>query len=482
MPTFKGIRAELKVTDKAPPTQRELIITNFGIEAPSVEFEEIETQKPSGEKVYTSVICSFCGCLCDDLEVKVSNGRIVEVKRACPLGRSKIAHYLENRVLKPMIKIDGKFVETSLENAIKKTAEILVNASYPLIYGWSSTSTEAIRLGVELAELLGAALDNTSVMCHGPTILGVQEVGTVAATLGQIRNHADLMIYWGCNPFHAHPKHPARYSAMAKGAYVKTRKERKIIVIDVRETPTARIADLFIKVKPGGDYELIKALRMAINDLDIEVDEVSGVPTEKIYELSDIMRSAKFGALFFGLGVTMTKGKGRNIEEVIKLVQELNSWTKFVLMPMRGHYNVVGANMATLWATGFPFAVDFSRGYPRHNPGVTSATDLLLNGDVDAALIVASDPVAHFPAQAVKNLTKIPVITIDPKWNLTSLISQIVIPAAIVGVECEGSAYRMDKVPLRLKKLVDPPPGVPSDEEIMKMLIREIKKLKGVSA
>ena len=482
MPTFKGILAEVRSTDKKPLSPSELISHVHGVKVPNVEISEFKVQKSGEEKVYTSVICSFCGCLCDDLEVKVKDGRIIEVKRACPLGRSKILHYLENRVLKPMIKVDGKFAETSLEHAIRKAAEILVNASYPLLYGWSSTSTEAIRIGVELAELLGAAFDNTSVMCHGPTILGVQEAGTVAATLGQIRNYADLIIYWGCNPFHAHPKHPARYSAMAKGVYVKTRKERKVVVVDVRETPTAKVADIFIKVKPGGDYELIKALRMAVNDLDIEAEEVSGVPTDKIYELADMMRSAKFGALFFGLGVTMTRGKGRNIEEVIKLVQELNSWTKFVLLPMRGHYNVVGANMATLWATGFPYAVDFSRGYPRHNPGVTSASDLLLNGDVDAALIVASDPVAHFPAQAVKNLTKIPVITVDPKWNLTSLISQVVIPSAIVGIECEGSAYRMDKVVLRLKKLVEPPPGVLSDEEILKMLLHEVKKLKGVEA
>ncbi len=479
MPTFKGVRAQLKVTDEKPLTQIELLSKIYGLEVPGVKVEEPEAK--GVEKTFSSVICSFCGCLCDDLEVKVKDGIIVEVKGACPLGYSKIMHYRENRILKPYIRDGTKFIEVTLDEAVRKAAEILVNASYPLLYGWSSTSTEAIRLGVELAELLGGVMDNTSVMCHGPTILGVQEAGTVAATLGQIRNFADLMIYWGCNPFHAHPKHPARYSAMSRGYYIKSRAERKIVVVDVRETPTAKIADLFIRVRPGEDFELIRALRMAVNDMDIEADEIAGVQVEKIYELADIMRTAKFGVLFFGLGVTMTRGKGRNIEEVIRLVQDLNNWTKFVLMPMRGHFNVVGANMATLWATGFPYAVDFSKGYPKHNPGVTSAPDLLMDGDVDAALIVASDPVAHFPAEAVKHLVKIPVITIDPKWNLTSLISQVVIPSAFVGIECEGTAYRMDKVVLRLKKLVDPPPGVLSDEEILMKLINEVKRLKGVA-
>lgn len=478
MPTFKGVEAEVTATEKQPLTTINLLKEYCEIELPSIIHEKIKVNEEGEEKVHEAVICTFCGCLCDDLQVKVKGNKIIEVRRACQLGRSKILHRLENRILSPLIKEEGKFIKVDYDTAIKKTAEILVNASYPLLYGWSSTSTETIRLGVELAELVGAAFDNTSVMCHGPTILGVQEAGTVAATLGKIRNYADLIIYWGCNPVFAHPRHLARYSAMARGIYVKTRKERKIVVVDVRETPTAKIADLFIKIKPNSDYELIKALRMIINDLDVEVDEVGGVPLEEIYELADIMRSAKYGALLFGLGVTMTKGKGRNIEEVIRLVQDLNNWTKFVLLPMRGHYNVVGANMASLWLTGFPYALDFARGYPRHNPGVTSATELLLNGEVDAALIVASDPAAHFPAVAVKNLAKIPVITIDPKWNMTCLISEIIIPSAYAGIECEGSAYRMDKVVLHLKKIVDPPPGILSDEAILKRIIKEVKKLR----
>jgi len=285
------------------------------------------------------------------------------------------------------------------------------------------------------------------------------------------------MVYWGCNPLHAHPRHVNRYSALAKGIFVKSRKNRKIVVIDVRETDSAKLADLFIKVEPGRDYELISALRALIKGYDVEFDEVAGVDIETIRKLAEMMITAKFGVIFYGLGLTMSIGKGRNIEEIIRLAQDLNEWTKFVALPMRGHYNVVGANQVSAWITGYAFAVDFRRKYPRHNPGVTSATDLLNEGNVDAALIVASDPVAHFPAKAVENLLKIPVITLDPKWNLTAAISTVVIPVAMAGVEVEGTAYRMDKVPLRVKKLIEPPNGILSDEEVLKLLLEEIKKL-----
>ncbi|RLF13850.1 MAG: formylmethanofuran dehydrogenase subunit B, partial [Thermoprotei archaeon] len=323
--------------------------------------------------------------------------------------------------------------------------------------------------------------DNTAVVCHGPTILGTQQVGVVTATLGQIKNRADLIIYWGCNPLHAHPRHTVRYSAMAKGRFVEGRKARKVVVVDVRPTPTSKIADLFVKVEPGMDYELITALRMAVKGHTIEAEEVAGVPREIIDKLADMMLSAKFGALFFGMGLTMTRGKGRNVEEAIKLVQDLNEWTKFVLLGMRGHFNVTGTNAVMAWLTGYPYAIDFSRGFPRSNPGVTSATDVLLRGEVDAALIVASHPASHFPRRAVEHLAKIPTVVIDPRWSPTAAMADVFIPTTYVGIEEEGTIYRMDKVPLRAKKLVEPPPGLKSDVEVLSEIIEKVKGLKAAA-
>ena len=477
MPTFKGIPVKVSKTEKKVLNVWELFEKEYNVKLYTEDFASENINAKAETKVIKNVVCSFCGCLCDDLEVEVSGNRILKVKKACALGMSKIIHSNKNRILHPYIRVNGRLEKTDLETAIKKAAKILVESKFPLLYGWSNTTVEAIRLGAELAEYLGGVFDNTSVVCHGPTVLGVQEAGYVTATLGQIRNYADLMIYWGCNPLHAHPRHANRYSALAKGVFVKSRKERKIVVIDVKETDSVKLADLFIKVEPGRDYELISALRALIKGYDVEFDEVAGVDIETIRKLVEMMITAKFGVIFYGLGLTMSIGKGRNIEEIIRLAQDLNEWTKFVALPMRGHYNVVGANQVSTWSTGYAFAVDFRRKYPRHNPGVTSATDLLNEGNVDAALIVASDPVAHFPAKAVENLLKIPVITLDPKWNLTAAISTVVIPVAMAGVEVEGTAYRMDKVPLRVKKLVEPPNGVLSDEEVLKLLLEEIKKL-----
>ncbi len=85
------------------------------------------------------------------------------------------------------------------------------------------------------------------------------------ATLGQIKNRADLIIFWGCNPAEAHPRHALRYSSNVCGRFTPDgRAGRKVIVVDVRETRTSKNADLFVRINPGEDYQVISALRMML--------------------------------------------------------------------------------------------------------------------------------------------------------------------------------------------------------------------------
>ncbi|NWF87579.1 formylmethanofuran dehydrogenase subunit B [Candidatus Bathyarchaeota archaeon] len=475
--------------------------------------------------VVKAVTCPVCGSLCDDIELTIQNGRIVKVKKGCAMCESKFLGYNgEHRVLKPLIRKNGKLVKTTVKEAVKRAAEILAEANYPILYGWSSTSCEAMRVGLELAEEVGGVIDNTSVICHGPSILSIQDVGIPSCTLGQIRHRADLVIYWGSDPWSAHPRHIERYTAFSQGRFENSawrgyltklkasqvrkkiesavrrvflkekpsvsvyirrgppptilREGRKLVVIDVRRTRSAQMADYFIQVEPNKDYELLQAFRALIRDEELEVNEVAGVPVEYLEEVADVMIGCNFGILFFGLGLTMSSGKLRNIDAALSLIRDLNMRTKFAIMPMRGHFNVTGANTVFTWQSGYPYAVDFSLGYPRYNPGETSVVDVLLRKESDAALIIASDPVANFPRKAVEHLVKNPLIVIDPHMNATAQMADVVFPSTFVGIEASGTAYRMDHVPLPLKKVVEPPQGVLTDEEILRRILSEVKKMR----
>ncbi|MCP8312678.1 MAG: formylmethanofuran dehydrogenase subunit B [Candidatus Methylarchaceae archaeon HK02M1] len=428
---------------------------------------------------FENVVCPICGCLCDDIVATVDDNKIKRVKNSCSISATKFLNYYKHRLTSPLIRKNGEQIPVRLEEAVENVAEILTNAEYPAIYGMALSSCEAQGLGVELAEELGGVIDNQTVTCHGPTALGMHDIGMPTCTLGEVRHRADLIIYWGSNVEESHPRHLRRYSVLSKGRFRKEREERKMVVIDVRKTASAKHADLFIQIEQGQDFELMSALRMILQFNEIEEESVAGIPVEKIEELAELLRNCEFGILFFGLGLTMSRGKERNIDAAISLVRDLNKWAKFSIIPMRGHYNVTGMNEVTTWQTGYPYAVDLSRGYPWYNPGETSFVDILSRGECDAALIIASDPLAHFPKDVAQNLCKIPFAVIDPHPSVTSLVADVVIPSAFTGIEAEGSAYRMDAIPLRLKKVLEPPSGIYSDEEIIQMILEKVRSMRG---
>lgn len=435
-------------------------------------------------KTVYDVVCPFCGTLCDDLEVdvEVQSNEVVEVRNACQIGTAKYysANPSEHRFEKPMIRKNGELVEASWDEALDKSAEILAASKRPLLYGFSSTECEAQGEGVELAEILGGVLDNTASVCHGPTLLAEQDVGVPSSTLGEYKNRADLVIFWGSNPVHAHPRHLGRYSEFIRGYFRKDgRNDRFVVVVDPRNTHTAQIADMWIQVNPNEDYELFNALRAVLRGVDLDEKEISGVPKEQIEELVDIAKGCNYGVIFFGMGLTQSLAHHRNIDSAVCLTRELNDHTKFLITPMRGHYNVSGANTVFTWNTGYAYSIDFSRGYPRYNPGEFSSVPILMRDEADASLIVASDPASNFPKDSVKNMFKHPLIVIDPHETPTSAYADVVLPAAIAGIECEGTAYRMDHVPLRLRKVKDAPGESLTDYEILKRLIEKVKEKKG---
>lgn len=416
------------------------------------------------------VVCPFCGCLCDDIALEIKDGTIVRNENGCAISKSKFLNHTRDRMETPSVRIDGNLVPTTLEEAVKSAARILASAKRPLVYGLSSTENDAHREAYRIAEMLGGVVDNTSSVCHGPTVIGSQESGEIHGSLGEVRNRADFVVYWGANPQYAHPRHMSRFTRAA-GLYNET---REIVVVDIRRSVSAGAADRFMQIEPGFDLEVLGAMRAILRGHVLDVESVGGLSTSELYELVQRMKAASYGTLFFGLGLSQSRGKHHNVDAAIRLVQDLNRYTRWTMLPMRGHYNVTGANKTSTWQTGYPFAVDYSRSYPRYQPGEYTAIDLLRRDEVDAILNVAADPAAHFPGRLVRELGRIPIINLDPKQNMTSLVAAVNIPTAISGIETDGAASRMDGLPLYLKKCVEPPEGVKPDRDILRMILEEI--------
>lgn len=427
-------------------------------------------------RIVEDATCTFCGCVCDDIELHVQGTSIVKAKNACVLGKAWfLNHDIEDC---PSCLIEGR--PASVQEGVRRAAEILVQARYPLTYGLSDTTSESQRVAASITDWIGGLLDTTTSVCHGPSGMAFQGVGEVTASLGEVKNRGDMIIFWGSNPAESHPRHFTKYSLMPKGMFVPNgRADRTCVIVDVRRTKSAKAADLFIQIKPRKDFEALWTLRALLKGVPLDAEQVeqeTGVSLEVWRDLCDRMKQARFGVIFFGMGLTMTRGKHANSEALLALTRDLNQFTRFVCKPNRGHGNVTGADNVVAWRTGFPFGVNLAKGYPRFNPGEYTAADVLARGEADAALIIASDPMANFSEPARRHLASIPYVALDPKETPTTRQATVAFCVATYGINVPGTVYRMDDVPIPLRPAFPSPH--PSDYDILKGIERQVRQIK----
>ena len=428
--------------------------------------------KTMKERIIESAVCPFCACLCDDVVISVdpASNEIKEIRNACAVGTQKfLSTRNADRVQKP--RVNGK--ETDYEAAIQKAVEILKTAKKPLIYGLSNSGYNAQRVALEIAKHKKGVYDTSESICHNLLYSELRKgkYPFYYALLDEIRDNANVIIYWGANPIVSHPRHLSRYSVYPVGRYaLKGVMDRELITIDVVDSELKKISRWFLRLNPGDDAKLAEIMTRLVNgDTSVlQVDDEMDMDT--IVKLTDRLKKAFYGVIFVGLGALSSEAATKNVEAIFALVDALNkTGVRYVLFPMKGHFNVMGAVQLLLRETGYPFGLDFSRDR-MFEPGKTTVLDVL--EEVDAALIVGADPFSSFPKAKAKELCDMPVISIDPFETPTTFNSSVVFPAAITGVEAEGIAYRMDGLPLKLDKILDC--EYPSDKQILERIYRAL--------
>jgi formylmethanofuran dehydrogenase subunit B len=221
-------------------------------------------------------------------------------------------------------------------------------------------------------------------------VLAVQERGRCSATLGELRHRADIVVFWGLDPDHAYPRLRSRYLPERAGLQ-------------------------FISV-----------------DLSVEAAALTraAILGHGTTPLAERLVKGKYVAI-----VVDGEQRAEYIEALVALTETLNGPTRAALLILRGGGNRVGADSVLTWQTGYPKAIDFSRGAPRYCPYDSY--------DFDATLVIGSS-------------TRAPqTINIGPRANDGPAI--IAIDTGIAGIHDGGTAVRLDEIPLPLRP---PLPGM----------------------
>jgi formylmethanofuran dehydrogenase subunit B len=376
--------------------------------------------------------CGGCGCGCDDIEVAVAAGAPEGATGTCPLGDAWLAERTAEPP--PPAHVDGR--EVDLADAVEAAAAILGEARLPLVCGLGETDCESQRAAVALAEALGAVIDPSDSAAAASQALGVS-----TATFGDVRDRADLVVAWRADPVSSNPRllPRLRLDRVARPA------ERTLVVVDGRRSATAAEADEFIEVAAELDFEALWALRALAREVPLERDLAARLPLHALEQLAARLRACSYGVVLHG-----SAGYANSLA-LLALVRDLARGAHVVALPLRREAGARGAEDVLAWQTGYPAAVSFARGHPRARPGEFSAAGLLERGEPDAAVVVGFDALRQLPPSAADHLRRIPMVVVDPRATETASAARVAFGTAAAGVQREGTAHRMDGVPVTLR-------------------------------
>ncbi len=378
------------------------------------------------------MICTGCALLCDDIEENDC------VKHACRIGRAHITSMQETR---PMVAQEI----VGMDVAIKSAADILADAENPIFVGFGNCITETQETGITLAEKIGAGIQTF----HTEIFDDILDGALKTCTLPEVRDYADVVVFWGTDPMNTHPRLLSKYAYYPRGEKRQRgwEEDRTAITIDIRESYTASICRDTHIIPPHGHADFMGALMDALRN---KVPKTA-YDKKRILKLAGVLKKAEFGVLFAGADLIRSVPR----DMLIRLMEQLNSVSDFRILPL-----VPGYNLRSIAAQ--------LHGRPdRGDGGAGSGSGVDLQ-DSDCVLCLGFDLMNSLPADRINGKT----IVIDPNETLQSRYADVVIPCAAGGVDCAGTAVRMDGINVEL--LQSRESERISDQEIMRQLLEVV--------
>ena len=308
----------------------------------ATEEEKKNFPRPDAQTEYRRSICTHCSVGCGVL-AEIQNGVWVgqepdyesplNIGAHCTKGAAARDHGFGHRRVKFPLKLEnGAWKRLSWDQAINEIGDRLLKIrkeSGPdalFLCGSSKASNEGAYLQGKFAALWGTNnTDNQARICHSTTVYGVASTwgyGAMTNSYNDMHN-CKAMLFLGSNAAEAHPvamQHVLR--GKENGA--------KMIVVDPRFTRTAAHADIYARLRSGTDIPFLYGLLWhifkngwedkkyiaqrvwAMDDIRKEaehwppevVENVTGIPKEKVYEIAKTMAENRPGTIVWCMGVT----------------------------------------------------------------------------------------------------------------------------------------------------------------------------------
>lgn len=514
------------------PLPAEQIISEFGPHLHYPDPEGIPGRDEPDKVVETH--CCFCGMQCG-IKLLAKNNKVVGFEpwmefpfnegRLCPKG---IQRYLQDnhpdRLTSPMINTPGKgYLPTSWENAMDKTvAEIqriqekYGHDAFAVLSGVSLTNEKSYMMGkFARVALKTKNLDYNGRLCMVSAGAGNKKAFGLDRTSNNYTDlaHAEVIIVTGANVSETFPTLTYwLWQARDNGA--------KIIVVDPRQIPLARTADIHLDIRPGTDSALFGAILnymvqhnlldhefianhtsgfdetiAAVKDYTLEwAEEITGAKKEKIEATAKLWGKASTSFLLHARGIEHhTKG----VENVLSCINIVLASGR-IGRPYCGYGTITGQGngqggrehghkcdqlpgnrdienpehrkyIADVWG------ID-EKDLPGKGLTAYEIIDAIHRDEIKGLISICFNPLVSLPNNNYVRaaLEKLEFyVGVDFFMSETMRHCDIILPGSLHEEE-EGTVTTAEGRVVRIRKVVDPPAGARPDSEIIMEIARRL--------
>jgi len=455
--------------------------------------------------------CPYCGVGCQ-LEIHLKGSRIIEVlpKRenavnqgqACVKGRfgvTEFVHHPECCSTAPLVKRDGKFIETTLDGALDIVASRLAsyNKGEVAVISSAKCTNEDNYVAQKFARaVLGTNnVDHCARLCHAPSIAGLVQCfgsGAMTNSINEISD-AGCILAIGTNTTEAHP-------IIGQEVKKAVRKGARLIVANPREIDLVRFADLWLQHRPGSDVALLMGMMRVIVDeglldsafikercenfdafreslkkfgLDF-VERVTDVPADKVADAARMYATHKPSSLLYAMGITQHSHGTDNVIATANLAMLTGNIGRpsAGVNPLRGQNNVQGACDLGALPNVYPGYQAVADAAVRKkfeaawgcslnpSPGLplTEISGAIHKGQIKAVYLIGENPVLSEPdANHVREALKALEFFVvqDIFISETAQLADVVLPATCFAGK-DGTFTNTERRVQRVRKAIEP--------------------------
>ncbi|MCD6472779.1 formate dehydrogenase subunit alpha [Candidatus Aerophobetes bacterium] len=454
-------------------------------------------------------VCPYCGCGCN-FYLQVLDGELVGVLpckshvvsqgKLCIKGWNASDFVVsKERLTKPLMKKNGKFIEISWDEALDVVAKKLKQYSPDFVATLSSAkcTNEENYLMMKFARavLKTNSVDHCARLCHASTVVGLVKTfgsGAMTNSIGELED-ANCIFVIGSNTTEQHPL-IARYIMRAK------EKGAKLIVADPRLIPLTQFANYHLRHRPGTDVALINGLMNIILSEGLEdkefikgrtegfgelkkvvekytpeyVEKITSVPKELLIKAARMYAEAKSSSVVYSMGITQHTTGVDNVVSCANLAMLTGNVGKpsTGVNPLRGQVNVQGAcDLGALpnVYSGYQSVADenirakFEKAWKTKLPQnlgltVVEMINEAAKGNLKAMYIMGENPMLSDPdinhvKKGLKNLGFL--VVQDIFLTETAQLADVVLPGASYA-EKDGTFTATDRRVQKIRKAIDP--------------------------